>query len=90
MLGWVGLIALELVSLVVFIELWLTKAALWRKLGWSPIVWIPVLGPLFYLGLFGGMPSRYRDAAFVHTKMGPFDRPLGPLARAFQRLLRGG
>lgn len=60
---------LEVVNLIVLVSLWLRATSLWRKLAWTPVVLLPGIGPFLYAGLFGGMPSRYRDAGVVHNSM---------------------
>jgi len=47
------LLLLELVSLGCAIHLWRRRdARIGRKLLWTPIVFVPLVGPIFYGGMF--------------------------------------
>jgi hypothetical protein len=57
---------LEAVNVLLLVGLWRRSASLVRKLLWTPVVLLPVLGPFLYVGMFEA-PKRYRNAALVHT-----------------------
>ena len=61
------LVFLEVVNLLLLVALWRRATSLARKILWSPVVLLPVLGPFLYVGMFEA-PKRYRDAAFVHGR----------------------
>lgn len=50
----------ELVSAACLVALWRSRASRLRMLTGSPVVLVPVLGPLFYGGLFD-VPSRHPE-----------------------------
>jgi hypothetical protein len=50
----------ELVSLGCVIVLWRSAGSVARKLVWTPIVAIPVFGPVLFGGLYE-VPSRQRE-----------------------------
>ena len=52
MLPWIAFALLELVSLGCLVLLWRQRASVVRRGLWTPVVLVPVLGPLFYAGLF--------------------------------------
>jgi hypothetical protein len=72
------LIALaEFVSVACLVALWRTRASRWRKLMWSPVVLVPVMGPLFYGGLFE-VPSRQPEHLQASRTSGDDAGPHGP------------
>ena len=75
----VSLIALaELVSVACLVALWRTRASRWRrKLMWSAVVLVPVMGPLFYGGLFD-VPSRQPEHLQAPRTSGDDAGPHGP------------
>ena len=74
---WILMGAAELVGLVCAVILWRSHASTARKIVWTPIVLVPVLGPLFYAALGGGAPSRQDrdmtvpDFALARDDVGP-------------------
>ncbi len=56
---WFFFAAAEIVGLVCAVVLWRSRASTWRKILWTSVVFVPVLGPLFYVAIGGGhAPSR--------------------------------
>jgi hypothetical protein len=53
---WLLLTIAEIVSLGFAVNLWRERASLLRRLVWTPVVLVPVVGPIFYLGLFDVPP----------------------------------
>jgi hypothetical protein len=88
MWGWLGFIVVELVGVAILVSLWRLQVSLLTKVVWTPILFLPIVGPLFFLGLFGGAPTRYRDASLVHSAMSHGKGMW--LAKVFRRLLGGG
>jgi hypothetical protein len=55
------LIALEVVNVLTLVSLWRRPTSLTRKLLWSLVVLLPVVGPIFYGGLFE-VPPRMPES----------------------------
>jgi hypothetical protein len=53
---WLLMAVAEVVSLGFAVVLWREPASWLRRLIWTPLVLIPVSGPLFYLGFFDPPP----------------------------------
>jgi hypothetical protein len=58
--GWWFLGALETLSLFCAVRLWRRQDRVWRKLAWTSVLALPLLGPLLYGGLYE-MPSIQPD-----------------------------
>jgi hypothetical protein len=67
----------ELASLGCLVMLWRTPASVGRKTLWTLVVVVPVLGPLFYGGLFD-VPSRQSDDLQAPRTAGDDAGPHGP------------
>ena len=59
------------IGLVCLIDLWNKKCSVMRRILWSPVPFIPFLGPMLYYALFEP-PSAQPDAASVPNN--PIDR----------------
>ncbi len=67
----------EVASVACLVPLWRASASVGRKLLWSVIVLVPVLGPLFYGGLFD-VPSRQPDELQAARTSADEAGPQGP------------
>lgn len=59
----------ELVSLFLIISLWRRGDKWWRKFFWTLIVVVPILGPLFYGGMYR-LPSKHTHFSESHLQEG--------------------
>jgi len=73
----VALGAAEVVSVACLVSLWRQKAGAGRKLFWSVVVLIPLLGPLFYGGLFE-LPSVQAESDRAVRNRDDWVGPNGP------------
>jgi hypothetical protein len=56
------LLVVELLGGACCVHLWRTAAPLWKKLLWTPVILLPVLGPLLYGSVFRAPKPHEEDA----------------------------
>jgi hypothetical protein len=64
---------LEVVSVVVLVMMWRRPVELWRRLLWTPVLLLPMLGPALYFGMFElpqKLPSGDRAAPSANAVPG--------------------
>jgi hypothetical protein len=69
---WLLIAVAEVVSLGFAVALWREPTAWWRRLIWTPVVFIPVSGPIFYLGFFEPPPPLPEE---LQLRRGKYNRP---------------
>lgn len=58
----VGLVVSVVISGALSVQLWRTRAPRWKRLLWTPVLFLPVLGWVFYGGFFDAPSAQLPGA----------------------------